>query len=90
MENKKLTVGMVYDVFELGGGDTCAFNVYDEKGMKCIWRITPNTKGNLPDMTEVQRELEVRRITATASAIFLDVNTSRYRGPYIHNTGQYY
>lgn len=90
MDDKKLTVGMVYDVFELGGGDTCAFNVYDKKGNKCIWRITPHTKGNLPALTEEQRNLEVCRITATASAIYLDVESDKYIGPYIHSTGHYY
>ena len=88
-ENTTLTVGMIYDVFELANGDTCAFNVYTKSGQKCIWRITPNTIGKLPEMTEDQRNLPVGRITATASAIFVDITTSDYKGPYIHGDGSY-
>lgn len=85
----ELTVGMVYDVFELSNADTSAFNVYDNKGNKCLWREIPSVRYKLPKLTEEQRALKVLRVSVCASAIYLDVDSEKYRGPYIHQNGAY-
>lgn len=90
MEENTLNVGMIWDVFELGGGDSCAFNVYDRSGRTCLWRKTPHTRPDFPELNEMQRNLKVLRITTTASAIYLDVDAEHYTGPYIHSTGDYF
>lgn len=90
MEKENLTVGMVYDLFDLGGGDTCAFKVYDKNGVKCLWRKTSSVLFQLPELTEEQRALKVLRISVCASSIYLDVDSDKYRGPYIHNYGEYF
>lgn len=92
MENKKVTVGMIYDLYEVGGGPTCAINVYDRTGKKCIWRKTPHTREDFPDLSDAQRKLEVCRISTTASAIYLNVSvtSAEYKGPYIRMNGEYY